>query len=495
MKLNRIVILGGGTSGWMAAAAFASKALFKDIEITLIESKSIGTIGVGEGSTPYLKTFMKNLGFAESQWMQSCDSTYKTGISFDNWNGPMSSYFHPFYSALDVKPAEVFFNFANARRRGMSSHIKGDRFFIAGHLANHSLIPKTEKKLPAEQEYGYHFDALKLAKLLKEYACKNKVKHITGDVKDANQDKEGNISSLILSDGSYLEGDLFIDSSGFNSFLINKKLKVPFLSFSDELINDSAVAVSTQKSDYSKVTNFTRSKALKAGWMWQIPLTSRMGNGYVYSSKYLSKKEAEKELSDELKLNSNEMKFRHFKMNVGMYKTSWRKNVLAVGLSHSFIEPLEATALMITQWTIEKFIKLMQEQNKPYENKQTELNDELTRLILGVKDYVQAHYLTSKRNDTAYWQDITSIEPCSHRLSSLLNTWKMGDDFDYFLYQNEKEMAYFRPSWYALLAGMDYRDNTLKIPHDKLTDDFIHQAQSFSEEMTLKYFNASTPQV
>jgi len=495
MKLNKIVILGGGTSGWMAAAAISSKAIFKNTEIILIESKNIGTIGVGEGSTPYLKHFMNNLGFEESKWMQACDATYKTGIYFDDWNGPESSYFHPFYSALDVKPAEVFFNFANGRRRGANAHINGDEFFIAGHLAKHNLAPKMNQQLPVEPEYGYHFDAYKLAELLKNYAINNHVKHIIDEVKSVKQDENNNISSLVLSDGTCIEGDFFIDCSGFKSLLINKTLKVPFESFSHELLNDSAVAVSTAHANLSQLNNFTRSQALSSGWMWQIPLTSRVGNGYVYSSQYLSQKDAEKELAQTLNLNWETSTFRHFKMNVGMHQTTWCKNALAVGLSHSFIEPLEATALMITQWTIEKFIHLMQESDKPEETKKDELNNGVKRLILGVKDYIQAHYSTSKRSDSAYWQKVTSLSPCSNRLSNLLNTWQTGQDIDYFLNQHEQELAYFRPSWYALLAGMDYRDEQLNMSHDKLDDDFLIQAQSFSESLALKYFNASTPQV
>ncbi|WP_076416079.1 tryptophan halogenase family protein [Shewanella sp. UCD-KL12] len=486
--VKKVVIVGGGTSGWMAAAALSKASRIHQLDITLIESSQIGTIGVGEGSTPYLKRFMDALGFVESDWMSRCDASYKTGIYFDNWNGAGSRYFHPFYSALDVKPAEIFFHCANARRRGVGAHITGDEFFISGHLAKLQRSPKAEKPLTAEPEYGYHFDAAKLAKVLKDYALNAGVSHAFDDVLDANLTENGDIESLHLVSGDDMSADLFVDASGFQSILIEKALKVQFESFSKELANDSAVAISTARDETKQPENYTISKALSAGWMWQIPLTSRTGNGYVYSSNHLTEAEAESELAAELNIDVEQAKFKHLKMRVGMRRTPWVKNVLAIGLSHSFIEPLEATALMVTQWGIESFIKALDKDQADIEEVKNKYNQQMTQLVLGVKEYIHGHYVTSQRRDTAYWQQVSSEQYLAPRLAKILSCWRKGEDFDALLYQLDAELAYFSPSWYALLAGMDYRDSELKLAHEPLDNQLVLQAKLHCENVAKAYF-------
>jgi len=498
MQSKKMVIVGGGTSGWMAAAALSHNDSFKQWQITLVESDNIGTIGVGEGSTPYLQRFMSMLGFDEKQWMKQCDATYKTGIEFSQWNGDNKHYFHPFYTAMDVETAEIFFNVANARRRGQGEHINGDNFFISGYLARHALSPVAVKKIPVASEYGYHFDAGKLAKLLKEFSCKNDVQHIIADVIQVQQNKLGDVTTLTLNKGkqgneqnsvqSSLQGDFFIDASGFKALLIDETLKVPFVSFADELFNDAAIAVSTLPLTQDK-QNYTQSTALSSGWMWKIPLQSRTGNGYVYSSRHLSKEQAEIELAEQLNLSVDDTEFRHLTMQIGMRETPWHNNVLAIGLSHAFIEPLEATALMVTQCAIERFIALMSQEQQVIGEKRAKFNSELSRLLLGVKDYIVAHYVTSKREDSAYWQEINKLKSGSTNLNSLIDSWRSGLDFDAALYEIEKDMAYFRPSWYVLFAGMDYRNDQLSIPHDKVTEQLFKQAQQHSHQQALHYFS------
>ncbi len=488
VKQKRIVIVGGGTSGWMAAAALSNVSQYHQLDITLIESGQIGTIGVGEGSTPYLKRFMDSLGFVESEWMKRCDASFKTGIYFDDWRSEGSRYFHPFYSALDVKPAEVFFHCANGRRRGAGPQINGDEFFISGHLAEQQRSPKPKKQLPFEPEYGYHFDATKLAQVLKEFACARGVTHLVDDVLNAKLTEVGEIESLHLASGVDVSGSMFIDASGFRSILIEKALKVPFESFAHELANDAAVAVSIARERSKQPENFTVSKALSAGWMWQIPLTSRTGNGYVYSSAHLTEEEAEKELAAELNIDLDKAQFKHLKMRVGMRHTPWTNNVLAIGLSHSFVEPLEATALMITQWGIEAFINTLSKPQANLKQIRQEYNQGLTQLVLGVKEYIHAHYVTSRRADSSYWRQVTSEECVAPRLAEILACWRKGEDFDALLFRYDKQLAYFSPSWYALLAGMDYRDNAFKMAHKPLDTALILQAKQHCEQIATDYF-------
>ena len=489
-----MIIVGGGTSGWMAAAALSHSDTFKQWQITLVESENIDTIGVGEGSTPYLQRFMAKLGFDEKQWMKQCDATYKTGIEFSAWNGGAEHFFHPFYTEMDVETAEIFFNAANSRRRGQGEHINGDNFFISGHLARHSLSPVAVKKTPVETEYGYHFDAGQLAKLLKEFSFEHGVKHIVADVTQVCQNPLGDVVSLNaiaenkLDQSFTIDGDFFIDASGFKALLIEGTLKVPFLSFADELFNDAAIAVSTLPLAENE-QNYTQSTALSSGWMWQIPLKSRTGNGYVYSSRHQTKEQAERELAEQLGISIADHEFRHLKMQVGMRETPWKNNVLAIGLSHAFIEPLEATALMVTQYSIELFIQLMSQEQSNIEAKKGNLNSELSRLLLGIKDYIVAHYLTSKRQDSRYWQDISAINSTSQQLNYLMKTWMSGKDFDAALHQIEQHMAYARPSWYVLFSGMDYRDEDLTLAHDSVTSTLLKQAQQHSNQQAKHYFS------
>ncbi|MCL1140673.1 tryptophan halogenase family protein [Shewanella pneumatophori] len=487
--IKKIVIVGGGTSGWMAAAALANAKSTIPLDITLIESSQIGTIGVGEGSTPYLKHFMASLGFSEADWMTRCDASFKTGIYFDDWSEPGSRYFHPFYTSFDVKPAEVFFHLANARRRGAGPHTIGDDFFLTGQLAQMNLAPKPHKPLPVEVEYGYHFDAAKLARVLKQYALDKGVTHLVDEVIATELMQDGNVAKLTLESEEALSADFFIDASGFRAVLIEKALDVDFESFSTELINDAAVAVSTNI-DLQQTKHYTTSKALSAGWMWQIPLTSRAGNGYVYSSAHLTQAEAEQELAAELDIDPTTVDFKHLKMKVGMRSSPWTKNVLAIGLAHSFVEPLEATALMVTQWSIESFVKVLT--TTKFVETQTEsratFNQQLSQLVLGVKEYIHAHYVTSQRRDSSYWQQVTSKTHIQPRLASMLSCWRSGQDFDALLYRFDAELAYFSPSWYVLLAGMDYRDDKLCMPHNTLDPQFIAKAQGYFKQIALTHF-------
>lgn len=422
--IRKIIILGGGTAGWMAAAALANNPVFAAIELCLVESDNIGTIGVGEGSTPHLKRFMDNLGISEKDWMERCHASYKTGIDFINWNGDGQQYFHPFYFQMDVKPAEVFFINANARRRGHGNAVKPNTFFSSGVLAKHNLSPRPKKTLPCANEYGYHFDATELANYLKDYACQRGVRQIIADVVEVSTSPNQQIETLILANGERLSADFFIDASGFSAKLIHKALGVPFQSFAEELLNDSAVTVpvpalmdstQTQQAKYH-----TRATALSAGWLWQIPLTHRLGNGYVYSSRHLSANAAAKELLHSVNLpESTQVRF--LKMRVGVSDKAWHNNVLAIGLAQSFIEPLEATSIMMTQFTLERFMSLFEryQLNKQAEtlSRQT-LNQAVMQLVLGIKDYIQAHYVTSQRSEP-YWVAARKVA-ISQRLTQLL---------------------------------------------------------------------------
>ena len=446
-----IVIVGGGTAGWMCAAYLAAK-WSKRYRITLIESAQIGTVGVGEGSTPFLKQFFAELGWQESDWMPACDATYKTGIEFSNWtsNERFKRYFHPFFSALDLDTAEHFFANCNQLRKGKNAAVRPAQFFSAATMAEAAVTP-VSTTLGGDIDYAYHFDASKLASCLLNFAVQQGVTHLTGNVLNV-QCTNGHITQLETDCSDPLTATLFIDCSGFRGLLMKQGLGQPLQSYQDCLFNDRAVAIPTPHSQpHQAITPQTRSEGLSCGWMWNIPLTSRVGNGYVYSSQFCSPEEAEAELRQRLRV-SDETPARHLTMPVGRLQEHWRSNCVAIGLAQGFIEPLEATALMLVQYGI---YQLSSRLGEPLTTEsRSQYNTEMNRMFDGIRDYIVAHYYLNTRTDTPYWQACRHDIRVPENLSLLVNAWDGPGEFEEALDSIDEQLVYLRPSWYCILAGM-----------------------------------------
>src|SRR6202048_2506237 len=337
--VRRIVVVGGGTAGWMTALILARSLIEQGVEITLVESPTVGIIGVGEGSTPWLRGFFDSLNIEEAEWMPECHATYKCGITFDGWSTKpgRGSYFHPFASMLDNLTMTQFVHNTDARVRGAEACADPDRFFIATRLARKNLAPKPAEHFPFDIWHGYHFDAVLLGQFLHKKAVQRGVRYQTAHVTQANLDERGAIASVSTQEGMIIGGDLFVDCTGFAGLLIDKALKTPYVSFAENLFNDAAVAIPSPID--ASIPSETVSTALRHGWAWKIPLTSRYGNGYVYSSRFCSADEAETELRQHLGLLESDAPARHLKMKIGRGTQHWNKNCLAVGLSQGFIAP------------------------------------------------------------------------------------------------------------------------------------------------------------
>ena len=284
----------GGTAGWITASALINRWAERNVEVTLIESPDIGTVGVGEGSTPRLKIFLDDIGVEESDWMPKCNATYKNGISFANWSTKpgFERYFHPFVSQVDRFTTTAFFFNTLARRQGVDVHAHPDRFSLTARLSENYQGPKPDENFPFVNDYGYHFDAHLLGEYLKELGKARGVKHLQAKVTDVNLAPDGGIRSLSIEQGEPIEADFFVDCSGFRGALIQGALQVPFRPFSENLLNDSAVVLPTEQVE--TIGAQTVSTALQYGWAWEIPLTHRIGNGYVYSSAFCSSDQAER---------------------------------------------------------------------------------------------------------------------------------------------------------------------------------------------------------
>lgn len=447
-----ILIVGGGTAGWIAANLFATHLGDKGFDITLVESPDIGIIGVGEGSTPPLKGFMDAIGVEESDWMAECNATYKVGITFKNWSTKpgFTEYFHPFLSQPDQFTAPAFFHNSHLRRNGIDLDGHPNHFFLATELAKQKLAPITPPNFPFEVNYGYHFDSALLGKFLAKTAASKGVKYKQATVQDVVINARGEIDSLKTQEGEILKADLYVDSTGFRSQLLQQALQVPFISCADTLFNDSAVVFPTEQS--GDIESQTIATALKYGWAWNIPLTSRIGNGYVYSSTFCNADNAETEFRAHLGLLGSDVQARHLKFKVGRAAVHWEKNCLAIGLSQGFIEPLEATALDMVQESVVRFIESYMKGN--YTNQyRDEFNARINARFDAIRDYIVCHYRISSRTDTDYWIENSRNEKISPSLRAILTTWISGKNITDEL-ERQKLDAYFpNVSWNCLLAG------------------------------------------
>jgi hypothetical protein len=449
---HEIVIVGGGTAGWMAANLMVSRWGPERVRITVVESPEIGIIGVGEGSTPALKRFFKKIKVEESQWMPQCHATYKLNIRFEDWS-PQSgvrAYSHPFISQIDTLNERAFFVNCMTRRLGLEVTTQPELFFLNGVLAAHGKGPLSTQNFPFRIEYGYHFDSALLGRFLASTAVSRGVKHEQTRIRTAVLDEGGQIAALVCDDERRIEADLYVDCSGFSSLLLQQALGVPFTGFGDNLFNDAAVVIATPAPGSAPVQ--TVSRALSAGWCWHIPLTSRMGNGYVYSSSFLTPEQAEKELRVCLGVREQDAPARHLKMKVGQVERHWHRNCLALGLSQGFIEPLEATALHLVQVSIETFMERYEE-GQFSERHQEQFNRVISERFERVRDYIVAHYKLNTREDTEYWRANRENNQLSGALAQLLQAWFDRADIVGEILRTQGESHFGALSWHCLLAG------------------------------------------
>ncbi|MEQ7872987.1 tryptophan halogenase family protein [Sphingomonas sp. ASV193] len=459
---KRIVILGGGTAGWMAACLMQQRWGPRGTAVTLIESSDIGIIGVGEGSTPQLKHFFDRLGLAETEWMPRCNATYKVGIGFEGWSHAPGHerYFHPFTSDFDPHTLGDFFANAYARRNGFDVPAHPDRFLVPGRLAADRRGPFADEAFPFEVSYGYHFDAVLLGRYLREVATARGVTHVDTRIASVDLGPDGDVAALVADDGTRFEADLFVDASGFRALVVEQALGEPHIGFGENLFNDRAV-VAPSPLPPEGPGSATRATALSAGWAWHIPLTHRVGNGYVYSSRFIADEEAAAELRAHAGL-APDAEVRHLTMRVGRLERSWVRNALAIGLSQGFVEPLEATALHIVLATVEGFIVAAESPDEPAAR--DAFNAAIARRYDGIRDYIVAHYRAAKRADTDYWRAVTANDTLSDELKAMFTAWFTGADIAETVAALGIGGYYSPMSWHCLFGGYGNYPGRLQPP-------------------------------
>lgn len=471
-----IVILGGGSAGWITACLLHHRWGERGGKVTVVESPDIGIIGVGEGSTPQLKAMFDLLGIAESEWMAACDATYKLGIRFIGWSERpgFESYFHPFPSPVDLHTEPGFTHNCMLARRGFDVPALPDDWFLAAKLAHEGKGPHPSDNFPFAPTYGYHFDAHKLGIFLREWAVKHGVEHRPIKVAEVELADCGDVAALLCDDGERIEGDLFVDCSGFRALIAQQALGETFLPFTGNLFADRAVVMPTPRE--MQFQPQTTSIAMKAGWRWHIPLTSRVGNGYVYSSKYISDEEAEAELRAAIGMSESDEAARFLKMKVGRVVNSWNRNCLATGLAQGFVEPLEATALHIVIATALEFADYYEQGGFTPQHRHR-FNQQIASRYESIRDYIVAHYRLNQRSDTPFWRDNAGNHNLSDSLKSMMTAWFTHKDMATANRENYPVPAYAAMSWHALFAGYGTfppPEKMLRLPSDASAADFEH---------------------
>jgi tryptophan halogenase len=443
--LKSIVIVGGGSAGWMTAAALAH-AVGQSCAITLIESEAIGTVGVGEATIPPIRNFNQRLGIDEATFVRETQGSYKLGIQFVDWGRQGHSYFHPFgqYGAeFDQVP---FYH------HWMHEHLAGrtqgpiDDFSMCWAMARAGKFahPSPDRRLiQSTFDYAYHFDAGLYAAFLRRFAEARGVKRIEGRVVDVSlRGHDGFIDSVTLDSGVAVQGEFFIDCSGFRGLLIEEALHAGYDNWQHWLPCDRAVAVPCEKGEF---TPYTRSTVKTAGWQWRIPLQHRTGNGYVHCSQLLSEDEASAEL-----LRSLDGKPladpRTLRFVTGKRRKFWEKNCVAIGLSAGFMEPLESTSLHLIQYAILRLIALMPD-NTISPLLAREYNAQTTAEYERIRDFLILHYKASERDDSELWRYCAAM-PIPDSLQYKIDHFRDAG----MLVADEREL-FANPSWIAVYLG------------------------------------------
>lgn len=455
--MNKVVIVGGGTAGWMAAAAL-SKSFGETKTIELIESDAIGTVGVGEATIPPIKNFHLLLELDEADFLRAVNGTFKLGIEFENWGDLGERYFHPFSAhGSDTWAAQFHHFWRRSIQQGSSSSL--DDFSLEAIMARASRFGREGER---KAVYAYHFDAGLYAKLLRGISEGLGVTRTEGKVVDVNLNAStGHIESVVLESGDEVAGDLFIDCSGFRGLLIEQALKTGWEDWSHWLFNDRAVAVQTES--VAPPPPFTRSTARSCGWQWKIPLQNRVGNGLVFSSRFMAEETACKTLLDNLEGKPiNEP--RTIRFRTGRRLKQWNKNCVAIGLASGFLEPLESTSIHLIQNSIIRLIKLFPAQGIE-QSEVDQFNREVKTELEYIRDFIIAHYHVTRRADSDYWnecREMTIPDTLAHKLRLFETGGKIFRD------NNE---LFSEPSWIAVLVGQGILPATYHPFADNLNDE------------------------
>jgi len=441
---KRIVVVGGGSAGWMAAVALATALPASSVE--LVESEEIGIVGVGEATFPSIRHFHKLLGIDETQFLRATNGTYKLGIEFRDWRTAGEDYFHTFgdFGGLSG-PRSLWGQYRRVGDAGLGA--LGEQC-LPSVMAREGRFQLAASEAQQQFSYAYHFDAMLYAAFLRELALKRGVRRTEGRIVQVARAADGSISQLKLEDGRVVEGDLFVDCSGFASLLLGRTLKERFVDFGRWLPVDRAWACPCERSG-PELAPYTRATALEAGWAWRIPLRNRTGHGHVFSSRYIDEERAREQLMQQLD-GAPVAEPRLLRFATGHRQRFWVSNVVALGLSSGFLEPLESTSIFLVQSGLGRLIEMLLPGARPAPAEIAAYNTGMLRQFERIRDFIILHYCLTARRDSQLWRDMASME-LPETLAFKIHAWRQSGT----LHQYDEE-GFDATSWLAIHAGMGH---------------------------------------
>jgi len=464
-KIKKVVIVGGGTAGWMSAALL--KRVYADqLDIELVESKDIGIIGVGEATIPPIQLANSVLGLDEAEFLRETKATIKLGIQFENWRVEGEKYFHTFGAPGRSQAFCHFHHFwVRAQQAGYESNLWDyDLNYLCAEAGKFAKLQVNDQVW--EMQYAYHFDASLYGQYLRKYSEKLGVKRTEGMIEQVNTHAEsGYVETLTLKDGTEISGDFFVDCSGTRGLLISQALDTGYEDWGHWLPCDRAMAVPSDR--FKTTLPYTRSIAHSAGWQWRIPLQHRNGNGLVYSSQHYSDDEAA-----DILLNNLDSKAiadpKIIPFRTGRTSKQWNRNVVAVGLSSGFLEPLESTSIHLIQSAIVRLITLF-----PHTGVTTQLMDEYNRQsqyeFEYIRDFIILHYHLTERDDSEFWRGVRDMD-VPKRITEKMDLFRATgtltkDNMDIFL----------ESSWLQVMLGQGIMPQDYHPLADTLTEEQLKQ--------------------
>jgi tryptophan 6-halogenase len=474
-RIKSVVVLGGGTAGWMSAS-YLGRALGPEVKVTVLEAPAISKIGVGEATVPNLhKTFFDFLGLAEEEWMRECNASFKMGIKFINWRTPGAGqatgrpyeggtdhYYHLFGLIPNHEGLPLSHYWVDKKLGGRTDEPFDYACYREPPVLDRNLSPRF---LDGTRwtNYAWHFDANKVADFLRRFATdKQGAVHIQDEMTEALLDERGFITALRTKSGQVIEGDLFIDCSGFRALLINQAMREPFLDMSENLLNDRAVATAVPHDDEANgVEPYTSSIAMSSGWSWRIPMPGRFGTGYVYSSRFQTKDQATEEFCRMWGLDPETQPLNHIKFRVGRNRRTWVKNCVSIGLSSCFLEPLESTGIYFITAALFQLAKHFPD--KRFEPVLTDrFNAEIETMFDDSRDFLQAHFSFAPRNDTPFWRACKELK-LADDITEKIRMYRAGlavnmpitDEGNYYgNFEAEFRNFWNNSNYYCIFAGL-----------------------------------------
>ncbi|KKO46312.1 tryptophan halogenase [Arsukibacterium ikkense] len=465
--IKQILVVGGGSAGWLTACHLARQLQCQQpgsVQVTLLESSDIPTIGVGEGTVPAIRQSLQYLGISETDFIRECDATFKQGIKFVGWRQAVSGlphhYYHPFDYPEQQSVALTPYYLLNP---GTDSF--ANRLTIQGRVCDAGLAPKTISHCEYDGlcNYAYHLDAAKFAAFLTRHATeKLGVKHVKANVRAVRQHADGSLASVLTDTAGDISADFFVDCTGFRSLLLGETLQVPFISKNDILLADQAVAMQIPYAEPdSPIPSYTLATAQAAGWIWDIGLSKRRGTGYVYSSQFADADTAERTLRQYLGPAAAALPCRHIPMQVGYRQSFWQKNCVAIGLSQGFVEPLEATGLLVYDAAARYLAELLPLDTRLLPAAAAQFDQHVHYAWDRVIDFIKLHYVLSDRRDSLFWQANRLPETIPASLQAKLSRWQqqLPSQYDFA----SRFEIFNLDNYLYVLYGMDFTtDLTLR---------------------------------